>query len=128
MIHRQAKLTEEELKQVAHIDVSVQHWSLQHTELSLQVRSMLENISALGMARNQVLERALKEANIDPKTIQKVNIDKDGNVHCLCLPPPPPAPPAQEAAPATSQNGVAAVATPATPPAESKPSEGSAPS
>ena len=110
MIHRQAKLTEEELKQIAHIDVSIQHWSLQHADLSLQARSMLDNIATLGHARNQVMDRALEEAKIDPKSVQKVSIDKDGNVHCLCAPPPPPAP-------AADANGVAA-ATPATPPVE----------
>jgi hypothetical protein len=126
MIHRQAKLTEEELKQVAHIDVSVQHWSLQHTELSLQARSMLENIASLGMARNQILNKAFKEADIDPETVQKVNIDKDGNIHCLCVPPQPPGPPPPPpTVTAAGQNGVAATATP---PAEPKPSEGSAPS
>ena len=120
MIHRQAKLTPDEFKHVVQLDASIQHWSMQYTNMMLQARDMLENIANLNLARNQALDRALMEAQIDPKTIKRCEVDPTGTINCLCVPPPPPGPPApgeaEVAAKAASaaQNGAAApVETPA---------------
>ena len=88
MINKQAKLSAEDLKQIAHIEVSIQHWSMEHTNLSMQAYSMLENIHSLHEARTQILEKAYKEAGIDSRTIQQpIKINKDGIINCVCTDP-----------------------------------------
>jgi hypothetical protein len=90
MIHRQAKLTADEMKHLTQLDMSIQHWSIQHTQMALQAREMLENIAGLNQARNQAMDRALMEAQIDPKSIKQIQVAADGTIHCICAPPPPP--------------------------------------
>jgi hypothetical protein len=126
MIHRQAKLTADEMKHVAQLDLSIQHWSMQYTDMQLKARNMLENIAGLEQARNQSLDRAIMEAQIDPKTIKQIQVDPNtGTIHCICAPPPPPPPPAPgegevaakaaaaAQAPAAVQNGAATPPAPA---------------
>jgi predicted transcriptional regulator len=89
MTTRQAKLPPDDLKKVAHIEVSIQHWSAEHTQAILRADALLENIKGLHQARSQILETAYKVAGIDPSIIQSIKIDKDGVIECACLPVEP---------------------------------------
>ena len=103
MVNRQTKIDQAELQKLGHLDVSIQHWSVEHAKLSLQQRAALETLDNLYRAREQLLFRAYKEAGIDPSTIIEARVMKDGTVTVLCQDPMPssptdaPVPPAQEA-------------------------------
>lgn len=95
MIHRQAKLSAEDLNKLAQLETSVQHWAVQHANLHLQANNALSQINAMTQARNQLLEACYKEAGIDSNTIQDIRISrnpqtKEGLVECICAEPPPP--------------------------------------
>jgi hypothetical protein len=116
MIHRQAKLSAEELQNLAKLESSAQHWSIQACNLTMQQKQAQAQFEAITTARNQLLSKAYKEAGVDENTIQDIRISmnketKEGLVDIVCLPnpmappangaPPPSAPP--ETAPAAEK-------------------------
>src|SRR5512135_2821619 len=111
MIHRQAKLSAEELQNLAKIESSVQHWAIQYANLNMQAKHALTQVEAMTQARNQLLGEAYKAAGVDETTVQDIRISmnkdtKEGLIDIICLPPPqvvpangappPPAPPSPE--------------------------------
>lgn len=93
MIHRQAKLNEEQLKNLGQLEVSIQHWSTEHARLLLQSRTMLDNIGGLYQAHRQIVEAAIREAGVDPATVKDTRIAPEGVIHLVCVEPAPLVPP-----------------------------------
>ena len=89
MTTKQAKLSKEDLQKVAHIEVSIQHWQGEHTNLHLKARKVLDNIDSLYQARAQILNAAYKEAGIDSQLVEHTNIDHEGNITVHCADPAP---------------------------------------
>ena len=90
MSTHKAKITQDELQRIAHIEASIQHWGAEHTQLMLKASKALQTIDSLYSARQQILDKSYKEAGIDTLTVQHVNIDAEGVVTVVCLDPPPP--------------------------------------
>ena len=120
MIHRQAKLSAEELANLAKIESSAQHWAVQASNLALQHKHALEQFESMTQARNQLLGKVYKEAGIDETTIQDLRISmnketKEGLVDILCMPSPMAAP-ANGAPPPPEAPSAPPVPPPDTPP------------
>jgi hypothetical protein len=93
MIHRQAKLTAEQLQDLAKIESSAQHWAVQSANLALQHKHALSQFESMTHARNQLLAGVYKEAGVDEATIQDIRISmnketKEGLVDIICAPTP----------------------------------------
>ncbi len=89
MKFRQAKLSAEDLQKYAKLETSYQHWAVQHTQLCIQAKAALDQVSAMQNAKNQILDESYKAAGIDPHTIQELRISmvpetKEGRIDVVC--------------------------------------------
>jgi len=117
MIHRQAKLSAEDLNKLAQLESSVQNWAVQHSNLHMQANHALSQINAMTQARNQLLQAAYDSAGIDSNTIQDIRISrnpqtKEGLIEVMCAEPPPPEPPSPSTETPAATNGAATTSPP----------------
>jgi hypothetical protein len=114
MEQRRIPLSAESLDQMTHYDMSIGHWSQEHTKASLQIRSMLDNIDSLFQARQALLDRIISEAGVDPGRVVQIQPMRSGETVelALVLKPEKPKPGPQIVMP----DGTPAVAAPPPPP------------
>jgi hypothetical protein len=116
MITRQAKLTAEQYNNIAAIETSVQYHTNRHTAVALEGRKILDAIDALYRARDEIMDKAYKDACIDGNSVQHISIGKDpeggGIITVQCAEPIPVPMPVSEPA---KSNGTTVTSEP-TPP------------
>jgi hypothetical protein len=60
------------------IDSSMKHWSVRHTELTLQVNDALSHFSSLSQAKQGIIASLSKEADIDPNDVVEAYLTSEG--------------------------------------------------
>jgi len=84
MVHRQAKLTPEDIESLKKFEASIEHWSTQHTKLALQADDAKSAVKSIWLARQKLFERVYAEAGIDPSRVNHAELMEDGVLNVLC--------------------------------------------
>jgi hypothetical protein len=100
MVHRQAKLSPDDIESLKKFEASIEHWSTQHTKLAIQADDAKGAVRSIWLARQKLFERVYAEAGIDPAQVNHAELMDDGVLNVLCQDPAP----AQEPSP-EGQNG-----------------------
>lgn len=98
------KINPEKVKALLHADQSIQHWSVKHMSLSLELRGVEATVHGLQEHKSQIMSDALKEVGIDMRRFSSARMSGDGTV--LLTPDPafvPPGPAEQEGEQQASQ-------------------------
>lgn len=77
------KLPAEDLNKLTQYEASIAHWSNEYTVLNLKARKMLDAIDNLYIARQKTLDDFLKQSDIDPSSIESLNMTQEGEVHVV---------------------------------------------
>jgi len=74
------KLPSEEFNKLTQYEASITHWSNEYTVLNLKARKMLDAIDNLYVARQKTLDDYLKANDVDPGSIESLNLTPDGEI------------------------------------------------
>lgn len=74
------KLTDSQAEKVQKIEMSINHWSIEHSKLSVQIKRMVDAIDTLYETRKRELDHLLTESGQDPKLVKIVYIDNENNL------------------------------------------------
>ena len=74
------KLADDKAEKVQKIEMSINHWSIEHAKLSVQAKRMVDAIDTLYETRKRELDHLLTEAGQDPKLVKVVYIDNENNL------------------------------------------------
>lgn len=85
MEQRRIPLSAEALDQMTHYDMSIGHWSQEHTKATLQIKSMLDNIESLFQARQALLDRIIADSGVDPARVVQIQPMKNGDTVELAM-------------------------------------------
>lgn len=67
----------DKLKKMEH---SIEHWSIEHTKLSIQIRRMVEVVDTLYDARKREIDQCIKAAGHDPAKVKDIRINENGKL------------------------------------------------
>ena len=99
MIHRQAKVSAEDVANLGQFERSIDHWSKQIAKALIQVDDMKGTLRAIYLARQKVFETAYKEAGIDPMRVKHAELKDDGTLNVLLHEEMPASPPPSNGSP-----------------------------
>jgi len=91
MVHRQTKISVEDVANLGRFEASIDHWSKQITKALIQVDDMKGNVRGIYVARQRIFEKAYLEAGIDPSQVQHAELKEDGTLNVLLKEPEAPA-------------------------------------
>lgn len=72
-------LSPEDIQKFTQIDSSIQHWSVEHTKMTLTVKQIENNVHNLYDARNQLITRIQHDAGINANMIEKTVLSPGEN-------------------------------------------------
>ena len=77
MTPKKIEISEENVKKLTDLEASIQHWSQQHTQLSLDAQNALEQVRTLTEARQQIVRGLISSADVDLSSIAQVSLSPE---------------------------------------------------
>lgn len=74
------KLTEEQADKISKLEMSINHWSIEHAKLSVQLRRMVDALDTLYESRRKELDDLLRASGKDPNKVKSAYVDNEGNL------------------------------------------------
>jgi hypothetical protein len=74
------KLTEEQVDKISKLEMSINHWSIEHSKLTVQLRRMVDALDTLYESRRKELDGLLREHGNDPNKVNSAYVDNEGNL------------------------------------------------
>lgn len=74
------KLSQDELKKFVDLDLSIQHWSLEHSKKALEALNILSGLETLYVSRKNFLNECCKNAGVSIDDIQRTQVSPEGDV------------------------------------------------
>jgi hypothetical protein len=65
MFTKHIEVSSDELQMIARVDSSVQHWSLEHTQLTIRAQEALAQAHSMYATRKQLLDRLVQGIGLD---------------------------------------------------------------
>lgn len=72
MTPKKIELSDEDAKKLTDIEASIQHWSHQHTQLSVDAANALDQVRSLTEARQQIVRDLISSNDIDLSNVAQV--------------------------------------------------------
>jgi hypothetical protein len=94
-------LTKQDLEHLSRVETSIREHSTKYAQAMIEARGLEGQVADLYEARRQFILKKAEESGIDPKSIQGVQVDKDGAVSVLVIGPAG----AQDTGPSDSPSG-----------------------
>lgn len=85
MENKSILIDEETFQKLLKLESSMKHWSLRHTELSLQVQQALNQFHSMNQAKQSIVLGLVKENNIDPNAVMEAHITNENGSPCLSV-------------------------------------------
>jgi hypothetical protein len=74
------QLSQAAIDQITKTDASITHWSVQLGKLTIQCRNMESALQSLYESKQNLINRELKEAGIDPARVNRCSVSAEGTV------------------------------------------------
>ncbi len=74
------KLSLDELKKFVDLDLSIQHWSLEHSKKALEALNVLSGLETLYVSRKNFLNECCKNAGVSIDDVLRTQVSPEGDV------------------------------------------------